>query len=326
MIEMGIRVSHVGSFPFKPEVSSIDLVIRGYLEARVDAPPYPQFRSFIEMFLEPLVKQGILEKKGGLFIIKNIDGFKDVSSQHAEPWEAVVFAEKARDLFKYTRAPVTGAFTLASNILLQPSEDLFSTGLADKRVFEPLVDYVKNTLEHLCRVGFNLLFIDEPMLSIVVGVKKILLGYATDDIISYVDYVFGNIKVERGLHVCGRISKLLFNTLVNTENLDFLNFEFHGTRENLSILDGASLKTHSKRLSPGVASSRSVHVETVEEILSLLLEIKRRVGSSIDLVSADDGFGGLRGQVSENELIKICFTKLRRIREAVEALLESSLR
>lgn len=317
---MSIRVSHVGSFPFKPDVSTIDYVIRGYLEAGVDAPPYPQFRGFIDMFLEPLVKQGVLESKGGLYVLKNVGGLKDISFQYAEPWEAVVFIEKARGLFQYFRAPITGAFTLASNILLKPNEGFSATGLADRKVFDSLVDYVKNTLKHMRKLGFNVLFIDEPVLSVIVGVKKILLGYTVEDIGGYIDYIFSNLDVEKGIHVCGRVSKLLFNTLIKAENLNILNFEFHGTRENVDLLRAEEFEAYSKKLSPGVASSRSIEVESVDEIVDLLMEITRRVGFKFDLVSADDGFGGLRSQAPEEELMKICFMKLKRIKEAVNIL------
>ncbi|MEM4933838.1 MAG: hypothetical protein QXN82_03140, partial [Desulfurococcaceae archaeon] len=75
-----------------------------------------------------------------------------------------------------------------------------------------------------------------------------------------------------------------------------------------------------KKLAPGIASSKSMKVEPVEELLGILKEIVNRAGLNVDLVSADDGFRGLRDVAPETELREICFNKLKRIREAVDRL------
>lgn len=319
---MRVRVSHVGSFPFKPEPGSVDLVIRGYLDSGVNAPSYPQLRNFVDMFLEPLVKEKLLEYADGMYRVKEVSLLENAKWLRAEPWEAKLFAEKAKELFQYMRAPVTGAFTLASNVILNPSaEGYAATGLANKHVVEILAEYIENTLRYLEGLGFNILFVDEPVLSVIVGGRRILLGYTREDIVNYLNHVFGNLKTERGLHVCGRISKLLFETVISAENLNIVNFEFYGFRENLNVINRELLETYSKKLSPGIASSKSLTVEPLEELVTILANIVNRVGqANVDLVSADDGFGGLRGMASEENLAETCFIKLRRIREAVRVV------
>lgn len=318
-----VRVSHVGSFPFKPEPDVVDIIVRGYLDAGVEAPSYPQLRNFIDMFLEPLVKEGLLEYMNGMYRIRDLNLFENARWLQAEPWEARLFAKKAKGVFQYMRAPVTGAYTLASSIVLNPSaEGYTATALADRRVVDVLADYVENTLRYLEKLGFNVLFIDEPMLSVIVGSKKILLGYKREDIMNYLNNVFSDTKAEHGLHVCGRISGLLFEILVSVENLSIINFEFYGFRENLKVVNRELLEAYSKKLSPGIASSKSLTVEPLEELVTILIDVVSKVGyTNIDLVSADDGFGGLRGAASEEELVRICFAKLRRIREAVNTVL-----
>lgn len=321
---MYIRVSHVGSFPFEPETRSIELVIKGYMESGVNAPAYPQLRDFTKMFLEPYIEAGILSDIGGMYLVKDLNGLKKPPELRPKIWEAEVFVKASGNAFKYLRAPVTGAFTLASSILLQPrAEDFSATALSDKKVVEALASHVRNNLKHLAHLGYNILFVDEPMLSVIVGAKKVLLGYTLEEIASYLDYVYSGLAGEHGIHVCGRISKPLFRTLVSLEKLDIVNFEFYGTRENIQILERELLEAHSKKLAPGIASSKSTRIEPVEELLSILKEIVNRAGLNIDLVSADDGFGGLRNVASENELREICFGKLRRIREAVDKLTTS---
>lgn len=316
---MRVRVSHVGSFPFKPEPSSVELVIRGYLDSGVSAPSYPQLRNFVDMFLEPLVEEGLLEYADGMYRVRELSLLENAKWLRAEPWEARLFAEKAKELFQYMRAPVTGAFTLASNIILNPSaEGYAATGLANKHVVEVLAEYIGNTLRYLEGLGFNILFVDEPVLSVIVGGRRILLGYTRENIVDYLNHVFNNLRAERGLHVCGRISRLLFETVISAENLNIVNFEFYGFRENLKVVSRELLETYSKKLSPGIASSKSLAVEPLEELVTVLANIANKVGdTNVDLVSADNGFGGLRGLAPEEDLAKTCFTKLRRIREAV---------
>ncbi|MEM4904187.1 MAG: methionine synthase [Desulfurococcaceae archaeon] len=318
---MHVRVSHVGSFPFKPEAQSVELVVKGYVESGVNAPAYPQLRDFVRMFLEPYIEAGILDDVGGMYLVKDMEGLKKPPELKPEIWEAELFVEASKGVFKYLRAPVTGAFTLAINILLQPKAEYFSaTALCDKQVVESLAAYVKNNLKYLASLGYNILFVDEPMLSVVVGARKVLLGYALEDIADYLDYVYSGVTGERGIHVCGRISKPLFRTLVSVEELDVVNFEFYGTRENVQVLERELLEAHSKKLAPGIASSKSMKVEPVEELLGILKEIVNRAGLNVDLVSADDGFRGLRDVAPETELREICFNKLKRIREAVDRL------
>lgn len=319
---MNIRVSHVGSFPFDQTHEYIKRSLEGYISAGVDVPAYPQLRNFVRMFLEPYIREGTLVETGGMYLIKDYEGLKKSSVSRAILWEAEEFSHLAGNSFKYMRGPVTGAFTLASNILLSPrAQDLSATALADRGLLESLIEYTKQNLKYLESIGYNVLFVDEPMLSVIVGTRKLLLGYTPDDVVNYINYVYEGVKVERCIHVCGRVSRLLFQTLLRVDKLDVVNLEFYDIRENIGLLSRELLESHSKRLAPGVASSKTLHVEPLSEILDLLKEIIKRAGPNVDLVSADDGFGGLRNAAPVDKLYEISFGKLKRIKEAVTKLL-----
>ncbi|MEM4488191.1 MAG: methionine synthase [Desulfurococcaceae archaeon] len=319
---MTIRVSHVGSFPFDPTQEYVRKSLEGYISAGVDVPAYPQLRDFVKMFISPYIEEGILVDVGGMYLVKDIDALRKPPAIQTTVWEAEEFARIARGSFNYMRGPVTGAFTLASNILISPKRDDFSaTALADKGILESLFEYVKRNLKYLESIGYNVLFIDEPMLSVIVGARKLLLGYTPEDITHYVDYVYSGLGGEHCIHVCGRVSKLLFHSLMGAENLDVVNLEFYDMRDNLGILNKELIECHSKRLAPGVASSKSLATESVDELSYLLRDIVKRVGLNIDLVSADDGFGGMRGVAPVDKLYEIGFEKLRRIKIAVSNLL-----
>ncbi|MEM4757271.1 MAG: methionine synthase, partial [Desulfurococcaceae archaeon] len=271
---MKIRTSHVGSFPLDYSVNNVERIVKDYIEIGIDAPPYPQLRNFIDMYLQPLIRENIIENKDGFYIVKDLTELERLSDIWADIYESRVFSGLARNNFKYLRAPVTGPFTLSSNIYLKPSiGDLKSTILSNKRLFEHVVNYVRNTLIHMTRLGYNILVIDEPLLSVLIGARKILLNYTEEDIVNTIDTVFQGVIGEHGIHTCGRVSRLYLAVISSSEELDFINLEFYDTRDNLSIINRDIFETGDKILAPGVASSKSLRVESIDEIRSLILEI-----------------------------------------------------
>jgi len=229
--------------------------------------------------------------------------------------------------FRWLRAPVTGPFTIASKILLIGSSGvgLGSTLLSVKEVvLNVLVPYVKSMVKYMVSLGFNVIFIDEPILGVMVGKKKILLNYGDDEIVDAIEKVLGGVPGERGIHVCGKISSRLFEVLANTPSLNILNFEFHDSPENLRVVNSRLLEVGDKVLAPGIASSRTPVVEDVGELKSILDKVYRLAGGRVDLVSADCGFRGLKGVFSNDaEAYAVGIEKLRRVVTATKELLRS---
>ncbi|MCY0867886.1 MAG: methionine synthase [Desulfurococcus sp.] len=321
-----IRTSHVGSFPLPYTPGNIKRVIEDLASIGIDAPPYPQLRSFIDIYLEPLVGTGALASRNGFYFLRDPARLKDSVEVEPEIPEARVMAEaKARGVYKWLRAPVTGPFTLSSRIYIEDNIEggLQATLLREKKLLEYITEYVRVNLKYLAGLGYNILFIDEPVLGVLVGRRRILLGYNVEEITSVINSVFEGLPGEHGIHVCGRISPSLLDILAGSREPQVLNFEFHDNPGNIELLDREVLQAGSKILAPGIASSKNPRVEEYTELKNLLLEIGSRVNWRIDLVSADCGFGGLAVEDgSPEKAYAIGLEKLKRIKRIVVEVVE----
>jgi len=323
-----IRTSHVGSFPLPHSWENVASVLRDLSRIGIDAPPYPQLRVFTEILLDPLVEEGILAKKKGFYFLLDRNRLRDL--EHLEP--RVPEAEYAVDCirrggyrFEWLRGPVAGPFTLASRIYMSENASLglVNTLIKDRKSVEALAGYVRKNLEYLFSIGYNLLFLDEPILSIIVGKKRILFGYSSSYISEIINHILTNLPGEHGIHVCGSLPELLYQILLSTEELNILNFEFHDSPKNRELLDPDQLATYSKKIAPGIASSKKPVLESVEELENLLVEIGEKTSWNIDLVSADCGFGGLRvSGAGPYQAYEVSLEKLSRIKQAVERVVK----
>ncbi|AFK51115.1 Methionine synthase II (cobalamin-independent)-like protein [Thermogladius calderae 1633] len=313
-----MKTSHVGSFPLEFSLENVGLIAGDLQEIGVDVPPYPQLRNFVEIYMEPLVASGFVALRGESYFLNKSLQVEDVVFE-SRIEEAEVFVDRARSLgFKGLRAPVTGPFTLSSEVLLAEGGGLESTGIANADVVRTMARYVNSVLKYMERLGYNYLFIDEPILGVIVGTRRLLFGWGEGDIADVIETVFKGIGGYHGIHVCGRVSKRLFDLLVGVPVLDFLNFEFHDSPENTNIVNGEILSSKGKVLAPGVASSKRPEVESVEEIKGLLRELLAKARGRVDLVSADCGFGGLStASGSRRDAYEVALKKLANIKKAV---------
>ena len=184
-----------------------------------------------------------------------------------------------------------------------------------------LAPYVRSFIEYLLGLGYNIVFLDEPILGVIVGKRRIILGYTEDYIADTINYLLRNVYGEKGIHVCGHISNKLFELLASIESLDILNFEFYDTRKNLDIIDHGILEKYGKLLAPGIVSAKRPFVEEIKEIRELLNEIYKLAGGRIDLVSGDCGFAGLKDVLDDPlETYRISIEKLKRIVSIVREL------
>ena len=320
------RTSHVGSFPLDYAKDLVERILVELHEIGLSVPPYPQMRSFIDIYLEPLAKRGVLEKRGDFYFAKpeSLLEAEPVAEPIPEAEDTVSIVRRRGLSFDELRGPVTGVFTLASRVYLEHNIEagLRATALARRGLVEEFfVPYVHRYLEYLSKLGYRVLFIDEPILGVIVGRRRILFGYTEDFIYEVLRSVFRGISASmRGIHVCGRISARLFDILSRSEVLDALNFEFFDTPENLGVVDPKALEENKKVLAPGIASAKKPRVESLDEVVTVLRKVYDKANGLIDLVSADCGFGGLKGVVEPGEALRISIGKLRRVVEAVAML------
>jgi len=323
---MSIRTSHVGSFPLEHSPENVERVISDLAAIGIDAPPYPQLRDFISIYLRPLLDVGLLREVRGNYYtdLRLIHELRLPEPRIPEAELMAEYVRKGRYGFRWLRAPVTGPFTLASRIGLREGSagDLKATLLSSRDVlFDVLMPYVKSFIKYLSSLGYNIVFVDEPILGVMVGKRRILLGYSEEDIVRVINELFSGVPGEHGIHVCGRISSRLFRLLASVKSLNILNFEFHDNPQNLESVDGRLLADSGKFLAPGIASSRKPVVEDVSELREILSKVYRVAGGRVDLVSADCGYGGLKGALSSDiEAYEIGLEKLRRIIAVVREL------
>ena len=313
-----MKVSHVGSFP---KAVTVEKAFKDMVSIGVDVPPYPQIRGFIDIYLEPLVDINLLKRKGELYFA-DPKLLLESKPPTLEIPEAIQVSRLSAEMkVSNLRGPVTGPLTLASRVYREGERGgLESTILASKDVVvEFMVEYVRNAIKHLVDIGYNYIFVDEPILGNIVGAKRILYGYTEDDLVELYEKVYkGFPNIVKGIHVCGRIPPRLLNILVRIKPLNLLNHEFKDTPENLNSISREALENHDKILSPGIVSSKSLRVESLDETINLLQRLVENYGlERLDLVSADCGFGGLG---VTTEAYEVAIKKLIVVRRAVDSV------
>ena len=310
-----LYLSHVGSFPLKYSEANLKRAFLDMIKAGLEYPPYPQLRDFIDIYLDPLVRDKALVREENKYIL--VDEGKIGVKTPIIP-EALMISQLARyqgGRIMGLRAPVTGPFTLASKIYLsRETYTLENTLLAKLAIIvERLATYVNKVVKWLSGLGYKLIVIDEPILSTIVGAKHILYGISEDDIISAYGRIFNGVSSIAGTHVCGRISRRLAEILLET-NVKILDHEHVDTPSNLEVYTLNDLETYDKYIALGVVSSKKPGVEPVPQIVNFILNALGRYGDRVFLVKGDCGFRGLAAYEHGYE---IGIAKLKAVRKAV---------
>lgn len=323
-----MRSSHVGSFPLEFSLSNIERITVNLASLGLDVPPYPQLRGFVDIYLEPLIKAGLVVFEKGLFYStpEKICSWRG-TVRVPEAEYTVKLVREFKLEFKGLRAPVTGPFTVASRVYLSTeSAALSNTMLTLREIVEEFFKkYTSLFAEYMATLGYTVVFLDEPVLGVIIGVRKNLYGYTDESIVEVLDYVASHAgNVEVGIHVCGRIHRRLLEILLETTRIKYFSFEFHDNPKNIEVLDKSLLERHDKIISPGIVSTRIPRLESEEEAYTLLEKIYRITGGRVDLVSGDCGFAGLRGVLGNSEEeYKLALLKLERVVKACKRLKET---
>ena len=296
MLTGGPYTATMGSFPLEDTKENRMKVIQDLIALQIDFPNYPQLQDMGTQFLHD-IEQGI-------------------HPPGIEPFEWTVQYLQRHRLTEKVRlkACITGPFTLSSYLL---TKEQYQTPLRDQKLNE-----FTNLLEETCRrIGHaaHLAFIDEPILSLIFGRRRILYGYDKEDVISTFNRLretFGNILV--GTHICGRISPLLAQTLLHT-NLDILSHEYHDTPQNFNQYHPNDVQQKEKTLALGCVSTTQTTIESVEEIQAFMKKASTKYGRNI-IFTPDCGFGTLFIKESQRASYEIAIQKLRHLGTAVKSL------
>lgn len=320
-----MRSSHVGSLPLTYTPQNVRKAVRALHSVGLEVPPYPQLRGFIETFLGPLEEVGALQRRRGLYFSspRQLLEARLRTFSVAEAEEAVRAISEEGLRFKALRGPVTGPLTLASRVYLSedPSRGLAATALASPElVKEVFLNLVGGFVEYLRTLGYSIVFIDEPALTLVVG-RRLMGGWSEGEILEVLSSAAKRAAPsEVGIHVCGPLNPRLLEVLAAVDGVRYLSLEFASTPSNLRLLNRALLEKYDKVVSPGIVKSSSPRVESREEALAILEKVYEGSGGRVDLVSGDCGFGGLRGSLGDEE--SEFATSLSKLRVVVEAVVE----
>ena len=320
---MRLYTTHVGSFPVSFSQNNVRNVFKDLIKLGFNYPPVPQLRSFIDMFLDPLVELKILKKVGHYYIKED---FKEIP-EDLDVYEITCINDFSKSISEPVlgiRSCITGPFTLASNILEKPdARILFGSVLRDKKVvLEVLTQYVSTLARKADSLGAKMIIVDEPILSVIVGRNEILFGYTKEELLLALDGIFERISSNfRGYHVCYRIPPLLKEILLELKNINILDHEHKDSPENLKLYSREELESSNKYLALGVVSSRKTEIESVEEIKSDIISAMEIFGEQLLFVKPDCGFYGYKGVFSDPEReYNLALKKLENIAEAIQAI------
>lgn len=314
----GFYTTYVGSFPLDYSIENIKRIVGDVVNIGIDYPALPQLRSFIDMFMKPLVEANVVKPTLRGFTVLNLDNILDLKPNVPEYLYSLNLLEGCRSRVKGVKAAVTGPFTLASQISIgYERSGLGSSILTVKNYTWRIVEYVCLIVKWVEGLGVDVICIDEPILSVIVGRKLILFNYTVDEIIDMLNRVL-NIGCLSAIHVCGVVSPQLAEILLNTR-AKILDHEYHDTPRNFDVYRRGDVERYDKLLSIGVVSSRSGRVESVDEVKSLISKSLDLYGSHVFMFKPDCGFAALKGLFKTSEdAYNVSISKLKAIVEGVK--------
>jgi 5-methyltetrahydropteroyltriglutamate--homocysteine methyltransferase len=190
-----------------------------------------------------------------------------------------------------SKACVTGPFTLASYLDLR---NLMNCGASKPNVVRILASILSRSCKRLSDLGFDLVCIDEPFLSVMLGRKgEVLFKYDDQFITDTLNSLIAQLSCVSAVHVCGRITPLVKEVLLESD-ADIVDHEFTAVPENANAYAKEDLERTDKFLAYGCVSSIRPTVESVEEISATLKKAVGRFGNRL-LVKPDCGLGGMIG-------------------------------
>ncbi|MHA1682096.1 MAG: uroporphyrinogen decarboxylase family protein [Promethearchaeota archaeon] len=304
----------VGSFPVDNTPENFKKAFIDQIEAGITTPCYPQLVDMNHQILLPLSE-----------ILDNLE-FREKEFHLSGPIDlpnaivATEYGEQVLEILKTNpevknsmqgmKACLTGPFTLASNVIIESSEMVRGTrpllfkehrGHLFPELVRNIAEYVSRITKAYKEMGFTIISIDDPFLSQLVGRRKILF-HEREFIIEAINTAVKDLGRESSLHVCGTLSPLLKDLLLETD-VKHLDHEFKTCPRNFELFTRQDLESSNKVLAFGSIQTNPVpmpgrvisdYVEDIKEIESDLERAKTRFGEENLLIKPDCGFGGMR--------------------------------
>lgn len=304
--ELQLATADVGSLPlrddFDEDRKNVDRAIADMASMGLDYPCYPQLTgtSLNPMnmglqFLNPLstANPSLLIKGEEVRLLSDEinEPTLPIGIERAEYYQAFLRKHGLTDRLRGLKACVTGPFTLASYL---DSSNLMTCGASKPGIVSALAKILSKSCRRLNELGFNLINIDEPFLSLMLGREhEVLFKYDEIFIILTLNTLIREISCFSGIHVCGTVTPMLKSILLASE-VDIVDHEFTTCPGNLQAYRAHDLERSGKFLAYGCVSSINPRVESVEEILASLRNALRLFGPRI-MVKPDCGFAGMQG-------------------------------
>jgi methionine synthase II (cobalamin-independent) len=301
---MSLATADVGSLPilddFDGDRTNVDRATLDKLSVGLDYPCYPQLPGSASnpmnmglQFLIPLSKVEpriqIRREEVALLSDEIRPPSDPIGVERAEYYVNFLREHDLTRRVKGVKACVTGPFTLTSYL---NRKRLMTCGASKPRVVKGLAQVLSRSCKRLSELGFNLINIDEPFLSVMLG-RKVLFGYDEGFVVEMLNILIREISGISAVHVCGAVTPLVRKVLLESE-VDVIDHEFAGTPANLHAYTRDDLERSGKFLAYGCISSVKPQVETVEEISRSLSNALKIFGPRI-IVKPDCGFAGLLG-------------------------------
>lgn len=326
--ELFLATTDVGSLPlyddFRTSKRNVKRATLDKVAAGLDYPCYPQLVGTSEepmnmnlQFLTPMAELGCGVRIDG--------GRAHLVGELAKPdrvvgiERAVFFLDFLREngllsRIKGPKACVTGPFTLAAAI---DGENILRCGASRTDVVSVLAEVVASASRELDRMGFRIISLDEPFLSVMLG-RRVLYDYGLDFVIETLDGILEGIGNFSAIHICGAITPLVKEVMVRGA-ADIIDHEFEGIPRNLRAYTRREIEEADKVIGFGCVSSDSTDVESVDRIRRSAMRGLDLFGDRL-LIKPNCGFGGLIGAPSAYEA---SIGKLRNMVKAARELGES---
>jgi methionine synthase II (cobalamin-independent) len=294
----------VGSLPveddFNRDRKNTDRAILDKLSVGLDYPCYPQLPGSPSnpmnmglQFLIPLSKaEPNIQVKGQeaeLLSDEIKPPSKPIGVERAEYFLTYLREHGLTSRIKGVKACITGPFTVASYL---NRRNLMTCGTSKRDVVKGLAQVLSQSCRRLSQLGFDLINIDEPFFSIMLG-RRVLFNYDERFVIETLDTILAEASSLSAIHVCGTVTPLVKEVLLKSK-ADIVDHEFAGSPANLRAYTRDDFERSGKFLAYGCVSSVKPQVETVEEISASIRSALNAFGRRI-IVKPDCGFGGMFG-------------------------------
>jgi methionine synthase II (cobalamin-independent) len=302
--ELLLATADVGSLPLEDDFNSgkknVDRAIRDKLSVGLDYPCYPQLPGSPSnpmnmglQFLIPLSKvEPRIQIRGeeALLLSDGIELPSDpIGVERAEYFVTFLREHGLTSRVKGLKACVTGPFTVASYL---NRRNLMTCGASKAGVVRALAQILGRSCKRLSELGFELINIDEPFFSVMLG-RKVLFNYDEKFVVEMLDAIIAEVSGFSATHACGIVTPLVKEVLLKSK-VDILDHEFAGSPVNLRAYTRDELERSGKLVAYGCVSTVKPQVETVQEVCASLRGAVNTFGRRI-IVKPDCGFGGMLG-------------------------------